>query len=157
MNGLCVSIVIDAFALVYGPGPIIVCDGPLGERESMWMVVPELVTPHGRRASLLDVTAPPAAMLIRVAPAFGVIEVTRPVNESLRVKLKSLSSWAADSGLACKSVSMMVIPPVEVVSVADALTASPLLVDPAGVVNVIVAADAEPIPIAASAQAKLNL
>jgi hypothetical protein len=95
---------------------------------------------------MLPVVNVPSLLTVISCPELeAIVPVVAPL---LRLKLRSLRSWATFPGFASKFVRVMDSVPAPVVNVAVASTSPPLVVLPDGVSNVTVSAWAVEAPIA---------
>jgi hypothetical protein len=151
-NGLCGPFpVIELFAFVYGPAPMIRWDGggavgagvpPAGHITQM-----NAPAPPDNCSAHPVLTVLPSVKLLLLFTVRSVAELdmlAEPFNEELSANWTLLSSWPMLVGLANRSLSVIVSVPGPVAKTADAFTDPLEVVLPDGVTNVIVVPDAIP-------------
>ena len=154
----------ELFAFVYGPGPMISCEGGAvtgdnntdapGQIMQMVKPVPSVPNPH-----------PVVPMIPRVLELSALMNIccadeVKPVvsaNSEDNEKSTSLTSWPTLLGSASRSLRVTVRSPLVVTNMADALTLPPATVAPDAVKNVTVAPEAKGLAIKRQKEREANL
>lgn len=156
----------EPFAFVYGPGPIISCEGPApaptgvdnveapGQITQMVKPVPSVPKPHPVEVVIPSVVDLSELMVICSADE---VKPVVPVNSEDNEKSTSLTSWPTSEGFASKSLRVTLRVPLPVTKMADALTLPPATVAPDAVENVIEAPETNGLVIKRQNERKANL